>query len=83
MSKNSTSEATAPKDAPAKAGIFARLRSYLHDVRLELKRVVWPSRPEILNSSVVVIITLVFFIAFIYLVDTAIVPVLLAFTKLG
>lgn len=55
--------------APAKPGLFARIGAYFRDVRSEMKRVVWPSRPEILNSSVVVIATLLFFIAFITLTD--------------
>ena len=55
--------------APSKPGLFARVGNYSRDVRTEMKRVVWPSRPEIVNSSVVVIATLLFFIAFIALTD--------------
>jgi preprotein translocase subunit SecE len=55
--------------APAKPGFFARLGSYFRDVRSEMKRVVWPSRPEVINSSVVVIVTLIFFAVFIALTD--------------
>jgi len=55
--------------APAKPGFFARLGNYFRDVRSEMKRVVWPSRPEVLNSSVVVIVTLIFFATFIALTD--------------
>jgi preprotein translocase subunit SecE len=55
--------------APAKPGFFARLGNYFRDVRSEMKRVVWPNRPEVINSSVVVIVTLIFFSAFIALTD--------------
>jgi preprotein translocase subunit SecE len=55
--------------APVKPNVFARLNTYLHDVRTEMTRVVWPTRGEVLNSSVVVVTTLIFFIAFITLVD--------------
>ncbi len=55
--------------APAKPGFFARLGNYFRDVRSEMKRVVWPTRPEVINSSVVVIVTLIFFAAFIALTD--------------
>jgi preprotein translocase subunit SecE len=55
--------------APAKPGLFARLGNYFRDVRSETKRVVWPTRPEVLNSSVVVIVTLIFFAGFIALTD--------------
>ncbi len=56
-------------NTPAKPGFFARLGNYFRDVRSEMKRVVWPSRPEVINSSVVVIVTLIFFALFIALTD--------------
>ena len=59
--------------APAKPGVFNRITTYFRDVRAEMTRVVWPSRPEVLNSSVVVITTLIFFIVFITLVDYVVV----------
>lgn len=59
-----------PAKTVAKPNIFARFVQYLKDVVVELKRVVWPSRPEVLNSSLVVIVTLAFFIAFTLLIDT-------------
>ena len=55
--------------APAKPGFFERLGSYFRDVRAEMKRVVWPAPDEVRNSSVVVIVTLIFFAAFIALTD--------------
>jgi preprotein translocase subunit SecE len=55
--------------APAKPNFFARMGNYFRDVRSEMKRVVWPTRPEIINSSIVVIIALIFFSAFIALTD--------------
>lgn len=55
------------KDKP---GIFARIGRYFRDVRQEMKRVVWPSRDEVINSSVVVVVTLLFFIAFTFVIDS-------------
>jgi len=54
-----------------KKSIFQRMSTYFSDVIAEFKRVVWPSRPEVVNSSVVVIITLIFFIAFTFVIDQA------------
>jgi preprotein translocase subunit SecE len=73
-----TSTAKSPKPAkapaaPVKPNMFARLGTYIRDVRTEMSRVVWPTRPEVLNSSVVVVTTLIFFIAFITFVDYVIV----------
>ncbi|MDH4139839.1 MAG: preprotein translocase subunit SecE [Coriobacteriia bacterium] len=53
-----------------KPNVFVRFGRYVGDVRAEMKRVVWPNREEVLNSSLVVIVTLVFFIAFTLFVDT-------------
>ena len=59
--------------AAAKPSFFERIGQYFRDVRAEMTRVVWPTRTEVLNSSVVVITTLIFFIVFITLVDYVIV----------
>jgi preprotein translocase subunit SecE len=61
---------------PAKPNIFARLAQYLRDVRSEMKRVVWPGRPEVFNSSLVVLVALLFFVAFSFAVDTVVVQLL-------
>jgi preprotein translocase subunit SecE len=81
-----TKPAKAPKtkvSQPAKPGIFARLSQYLRDVRSEMRRVVWPQRPEVVNSSVVVVVTLVFFVAFTFVVDSIVVELLRLVTRLG
>ncbi|MDR1412543.1 MAG: preprotein translocase subunit SecE [Actinomycetes bacterium] len=54
-----------------KPGVFARLLDYFRGVRTELKRVTWPTRQEVLNSLVIVVVTLIFFAAFTSLVDQA------------
>ena len=75
MAKATTAEETiktgkpGKAPAPAKPGFFERLSTYFRDVRAEMKRVVWPTSDEVRNSSVVVIITLIFFAAFIALTD--------------
>jgi preprotein translocase subunit SecE len=58
------------KGTTKKPSIFARFAAYLKNVRTELRRVVWPTRKEVLNSSVIVVITLVFFIFFTLIVDS-------------
>jgi preprotein translocase subunit SecE len=49
--------------------------TYLRDVRSEMKRVVWPGRPEVINSSVVVVTTLIFFIVFIAITDLIVIRI--------
>jgi preprotein translocase SecE subunit len=41
-----------------------------------MKRVVWPHRPEVINSSMVVLVTLVFFVILTFTVDSLVVQAL-------
>jgi preprotein translocase subunit SecE len=66
-----------------KRNLLARLAQYLRDVRSEMKRVVWPQRPEVFNSSMVVVVTLVFFVFFTLATDTVVVWALGLISKLG
>ncbi len=60
-----------PSAKAIKRNPIARVAEYFRDVVAELKRVVWPTRPEVFNSSLVVITTLAFFVAFTFVVDQA------------
>ena len=46
-------------------------RQYLSEVKAELKKVAWPTRREVLNSTVVVLIAVVFMTALIFGFDYA------------
>ena len=64
--------AAAKPSKPIKAGkpnIFSRLGRYLSDVRSEMRRVVWPTRPEVVSASGVVLMTLAIFIILILVFD--------------
>jgi len=52
-----------------KPNIFAKLVTYLTEVRAELKRVTWPTREKVIYLVGVVAVTLVFFATFTALVD--------------
>jgi len=47
-----------------------RMRSFLTDVRGELKRTTFPSKKEVQGTTAVVIITVFLFAAYLYVVDT-------------
>ena len=51
-------------------GTFERWRLFLSEVRNELKRVTWPSQKEVYATTVVVILTSVFFGIYLFLIDT-------------
>jgi preprotein translocase subunit SecE len=48
---------------------FRELRAFLSEVRAELKKVTWPARTEVYTTTVVVIITTIFFGFYLYAVD--------------
>jgi preprotein translocase subunit SecE len=47
-----------------------RMRSFLTDVRGELKRTTFPSKKEVQGTTAVVIVTVFLFAAYLYVVDT-------------
>ena len=70
------------KKADKNPGFFGRVRSYLGEVRSEMRRVVWPSREELKSYSVAIIAMLIVFGVVVWLVDSGIVAALVGFTGL-
>lgn len=79
---------TAKKDAKkgsakgGKPGLLTRVKTYFKNVRTEVKRVVWPTKPEMVKYTGAVLGMLVFFGILIAVVDAVIVPALYAFSGL-
>ena len=46
-----------------------RLSQFLRDVRAELKRVSWPSAKEVKNTTIITLIAVIFFAAYLFAVD--------------
>jgi len=46
-----------------------RLVQFLHDVRAEMKRVSWPDRSHVQNTTIITIIAVIFFALYLFLVD--------------
>ena len=57
---------------------FRELKSFFSEVKAELKKVTWPSKPEVYATTIVVILTTVFFGFYLYGLD---VLLSLLFTK--
>src|ERR1035437_1128765 len=53
----------------AAGGRIERWRLFLSEVRNELKRVTWPSQKEVYATTVVVILTSVFFGVYLFVLD--------------
>ena len=53
----------------AVGGPFVRFREFLHEVRVEMRNVTWPTMTDVRATTVVVIITVIFFGIFLFIVD--------------
>jgi preprotein translocase subunit SecE len=53
-------------------------RSYLHDIRSEMKRVTWPNREKVQSTTLVVIVSVFIFAAYFYTVDKILVKTVVA-----
>ena len=49
--------------------MFKKLFKFLREVRLEMKKVTWPTRKEITGSTIVVIITVIIVSIYLGMVD--------------
>jgi preprotein translocase subunit SecE len=63
----------APRTAPAATAVKERTSpmEYIGEVKSEMRKVAWPTRSEIINYSIVVLITVVVFTALIAGLDWA------------
>ncbi len=50
----------------------AKLRSFLDDVRAEMRKVISPSREQVQSTTIIVLVTVFFFAAYFWLVDNLI-----------
>ena len=65
-------------------GYPKRFRSFLHDVRVEMRQVNWPSRADVISTTVVVTVTVAFFGVYFFFADsifTKIIGWLMAYAK--
>ena len=66
MAENTTTLETVREAA---GGRFERMRVFLSEVRNELKRVTWPSQKEVYATTIVVILTSIFFGLYLFVLD--------------
>ena len=45
----------AKKDKQSKPGIFARASKWLHELKVELKKVQWPTKKQTVNNTLIVL----------------------------
>ncbi|NMB04113.1 MAG: preprotein translocase subunit SecE [Tissierellia bacterium] len=57
MAKEQTSKRPSGRsNQPEKVGILQRAKNYLRGVRSELRKVTWPTRKELINYTLIVIV---------------------------
>ena len=54
------------------SGTVTDTREFLHDVRVEMKAVTWPTKEDVIATTWVVVATLAFFAVFLWAVDLAV-----------
>ena len=65
-------------------GYPKRFRSFLHDVRVEMRQVNWPSRADVISTTIVVTLTVTFFGIYFFFTDsifTKLIGGLMAYAK--
>lgn len=50
-------------------GTFGDTRTFLQETRVEMKKVTWPSREEVVSTTGVVLATVAFFAIYLYFVE--------------
>ena len=61
----------APEAPEQRTSLPGRLAEFLREVRSELRQVAWPTRSEIVNSSIVVLVMLILLVGLIFLLNYA------------
>lgn len=46
-------------DSPEKGKIFQRMGQWFRDLKSELKKVVWPTRSQVINNTIVALVVIV------------------------
>ena len=57
------------KKGKEKMKLGARIKKFFRDYRSEMKKIVWPTRPQVIQNTGVVIIAIVFIAAIVGLLD--------------
>lgn len=52
-------------------GWLANVRQFWHEVALEMKKVSWPTRTEVINTTIVVVVSVFFFAFYLFAADLA------------
>jgi preprotein translocase subunit SecE len=54
---------------PARASVFSKLARFLREVVAELRKVIWPTRNQLVTYTIVVLVFVSFMVALVWLLD--------------
>ncbi len=66
-----TDESNAQSLAARPTGWLESVRQFWRDVAREMKQVSWPTRPEVVNTTIVVVVAVFFFAFYLFAADIA------------
>ncbi|MCL5292327.1 MAG: preprotein translocase subunit SecE [Actinobacteria bacterium] len=66
-----------------RVNVLAKLSRFLREVRIELTKVSWPNRPEIVASTIVVLVAVTFFALYIGGIDLIFIYLIKALSRAG
>ena len=66
----------------SRAGAVGRLGQFVRDVRAELKRVSWPGPKEVKNTTIITLVAVIFFAAYLFAIDQALGSLINGLSKL-
>ena len=69
MSKEETLSGKGSELTHKVTGTIQNTRDFLHETRVEIKKVIWPSREEVISTTGVVLATVAFFAIYLYFVE--------------
>lgn len=78
-SKTAKSKASAKSEKIKKGGV----KKYFRDLKSELKKVVWPSRKQVINNTGIVLSVMVVMALFLFGIDTGLGAAIKALLNLG
>ncbi|MCI0339110.1 MAG: preprotein translocase subunit SecE [Acidobacteria bacterium] len=64
-----TTESNEQQIGPRSPNWVTNIRQFWHEVKLEMKKVSWPVRNEVVNTTIIVVIAIFFFAFYLFLTD--------------
>ena len=71
MAEKSTAKAPEKAKKEKKEGVFKKLSRFFKDFRSEAKKIVWPSKKQVINNTIVVFVAMGICGAAIWVIDFA------------